>query len=268
MTPRDKLLIKAVNDYRIMRQDQVQRLLFPSQNTAQVRLQLLWQHAFLEREFLPVLGGIQTSPILYRIDKKGVALLKRDFGYGKQELRYSGNQALNQRFLLHTLGLGETRLAVELDCASLGMELEAWQDEKALKTDYDRVQVNNRLVAVLPDAYFVVKKTDGRRYQFFIEFDRGVEGVKFFKQKMAAFRLYFISGKVIKRYQTERIRVLTIVEGEKPGKRINQLRKATHDTGGGKWFWFSSLNDIIEYNFFADSLWKPAKGETSKPLMQ
>ena len=88
LTERDKEVVKAVNDYRLMRQDQIQRLLFPSRNTAQRRLRLLWEHGYLRRRFLPVLGGVQTSPILYEVDRRGVELLRTEFHYQEVDLRY------------------------------------------------------------------------------------------------------------------------------------------------------------------------------------
>src|SRR6266545_2836905 len=100
LTDRDIQVIKAVNDYRLMRQDQITRLLFPSKNTAQVRLQQLWQHGFLKRHFLPVmLGNPQLGKIIYGLDTKGADLLRREFGYTNDQLRLSKLAHFDQRFL-------------------------------------------------------------------------------------------------------------------------------------------------------------------------
>src|SRR5919199_364482 len=88
LTARDKEIIKLVNDFRVIRQEQIEKLLFPSKNTAQKRLWLLWQNGFLKREFLPVFGGVPNSPILYLVDREGVDLLQTEFGYERQQLRW------------------------------------------------------------------------------------------------------------------------------------------------------------------------------------
>lgn len=257
LTERDKLAIKAVNDFRVMRQDQLQRLLFPSKNTAQVRLQLLWQHGFLKRHFPSVLGGVQTSTIYYLLDKKGVELLKREFDYTSDTLRYSGKKPLNDRFLKHTLGLGDIRLAVELSCKQNGFELETWHDEKTIKGDYDKVQVKNTLVPILPDAYFEIKVSSGL-LRFFLEFDRGTEQLKVLQKKIAAYWNYFRSGKCNARYGTNLIRVLIVTEGgiTRIGqKRMVNAMKATKELRAHTWFWFTNVEQIEQEDFLTSQIW-------------
>ena len=64
LTPRDKQVVRLINDFRVMRQDQIQRLVFPSRNTAQVRLRLLWEHGYLRRQFFPRARGDSNQPHL------------------------------------------------------------------------------------------------------------------------------------------------------------------------------------------------------------
>jgi len=87
------------------------------------RLWLLWQHGLLKREFLPVVGGIQTSPVLYLVDGLSAELLRNEFSYDSQSLRWSRGRKLAHQFLEHTLGLSEIRLAVTLSCRLHGYEL-------------------------------------------------------------------------------------------------------------------------------------------------
>lgn len=263
LTERDRQAIKAVNDYRIMRQDQVQRLLFPSKNTAQVRLWLLWQHGFLRREFLPVLGGIQNSPILYRIDRRGAELLQREFGYDKDSLRWSRSKQRAYRFLEHTLGLSEIRLAIELSCQRHDFSLDTWLDEKTIKANYDVVQVRRRRVAVVPDGYFTIAIPSGKLH-FFLEYDRGPERLTFFRKKISAYWAYFQSGKCKDRYGTNRIRVLTITEGgpTRTGRRrLANVHRLTKELGGHTWFWFASMNQIIRKDFLSGPIWQQTHTE-------
>ena len=260
LTERDGQVIKAVNDFRVMRQDQVQRLFFPSRNTAQARLWLLWQHRYLRREFLPVVGGIQTSPVLYVLDKRGAELLQNEFGYDSESLRSPRRQSLTHQFLDHTLGLSEIRLAVARSCREHNCELKTWLDENTLKANYDKVQVGQRLVAVLPDAYFVIGVPVGDLH-FFLEYDRGAEHLRYFKRKMAAYVAYYRTGKCDARYGTNRIRVLTVNEGGRTGagrKRLANLKRVTEEVAGRRRFWFGSLADVASEDFLSASIWREA----------
>jgi hypothetical protein len=253
------LVVKAVNDFRVMRQDQVQRLLFPSKETATVRLRKLWEHAYLKREWLPSVGGIQTSHILYLVDRRGADLLKAEFGYDEETLRWSAKKP-SYIFMEHTLGLSEVRLAVELSCRDNGLTMKVWRDEKAIKADYDRVKVGREWVAVLPDAYFTVQVPRGTLH-FFVEFDRGTEGLKVFRKKVAAYLDYFRSGKCRTRFGTDRIRVLTVTEGgaTRLGKtRIGNLKTTAEDQKARSRFWFSTLPQVVSEDMLTAPIWQVA----------
>lgn len=258
LTERDKEVVKAVNDYRVLRQDQVQRLLFPSRNTAQERLRKLWEHGYLRREFLPVIGGVQTSPILYVLDKRGAELLVSKFGYDSETLRWSPRKSVGHQFLEHMVGVAEIRLAVTLSCKRHDdYELKTVLDEKTLKGDYDKVKVGREWVAVIPDAYFVIGVPAGAVH-FFVEFDRGSERLKVFEKKIAAYLAYYRSSKCKARYGTDKIRVLTVIEGGQSGAgraRLANLKELALELGDRRRFWFSSLAEIAEEDFLSAAIW-------------
>src|SRR5258706_7732982 len=79
LTKRDIEIILAVYLFRVLRQDQLEKLFFKSKNTCQRVLARLFHHGFLQRLFWPVVAG--TPPTLYVIDKKGMALLTTQLGY-------------------------------------------------------------------------------------------------------------------------------------------------------------------------------------------
>lgn len=260
LTDRDRAVVKAVNDFRVMRQDQVQRLLFPSRNTAQDRLRRLWEHGYLKRLWLPSTGGIQTSPILYALDRRGADLLKREFGYDQSRLRWSPRKAPSHTFLEHTLGLSEIRLGVHLACQPDDYALGEWQDEKGIKADFDRVQVSRQWVAVVPDAYFVVAVPQGNLH-FFLEYDRGSETLRTFRKKVAAYHAYCRDPRCKTRFGTTRIRVLTVIEGESTGPgqgRLANLRQVAEEAEGGRRFWFTTLDQVAARDFLTDPLWQVA----------
>ena len=257
LTERDKLVVKAINDFRVMRQQQVQRLLFPSKNTAQDRLRRLWEHAYIKREWLPSVGGIQTTSVLYLLDRRGVELLRREFGYGDTRLRWSAKKP-SPLFLEHTLGLSEIRLAVELACRAHAYPLTVWRDEKAVKADYDRVQLGKQWVPVLPDAHFVIEVPAGELH-FFVEYDRGREDLKVFKKKLAAYIAYYRSPKCAARYGTNKIRLLSVAEGGTSGSgrtRLDNLTQLARDLNAGRQFWFSALKQVAAEDMLTAPIWQ------------
>lgn len=78
LTERDKAIIYAVHIYRVLRQDQLEALFGRSKSVMQRVLVRLYDHGFLERKFLPVMGW--NSPALYVLDRKGADLLRTEFG--------------------------------------------------------------------------------------------------------------------------------------------------------------------------------------------
>jgi hypothetical protein len=261
LTKRDMDVLSAVNEYRLMRQDQIQRLFFPSRNTAQVRLQLLWQHGLLQRSFLPVMGGVQTSPILYSLDEAGAHLLRTQCNDANvdaiADVRWSRKPSLDLKFLQHTLGIGDIRVAVETACKQHNYTLVRWDDEKRLKADYDRMEVRGKLLAVLPDAYFVVNVGDGDVH-FFVEYDMSSEDLTFIRQKFLAYWAYFMSGKCKTRFGTNLIRVLTVTTLDNPENkrsRLNSLMQIAAALQNHAWFWFSSLPKMQSQDVLADPIW-------------
>ncbi|MBI1258520.1 MAG: hypothetical protein GC204_13715, partial [Chloroflexi bacterium] len=88
LTERDCELIRTVNDYRAVTTDQLEALFFGSRSTAQYRLSRLFQHEFLDRNFLSVVSGAPgSSPAIYTLGKRGVAVLVEHFGYERSQIR-------------------------------------------------------------------------------------------------------------------------------------------------------------------------------------
>lgn len=259
LTDRDRQVVQAVNDCRVLTQDQLERLFFGSQTRAQARLWLLWQHGFLRREFLPVRGGIQNSPTLYVLDARGAELLQSDLGYNLSQVRYS-RKPLSYPFLQHTLGLNDIRIAIVLACQRRGYALKTWLDERDLKADYDKVRVGSHWVAVIPDGYFAVRVLSGVVH-FFLEFDRGPERLAVFRRKVEAYLAYYRGGGMASRFGTDRIRVLTVTEGGESlagRERLANVKAVTEQAGGRSRFWFSSLEQVMGEDALAAPIWQVA----------
>jgi hypothetical protein len=267
LTTRDKEVVRAVHEYRVLRQDQIEALLFPHKASAQRRLVKLYDYGFLERHFLPTRGGLMNSPILYSLDKRGIELLRAEFGY--EDLNwYPSSKALKDDFLEHTMAINEVRVVVTLACRRLGYQLLTWKGEGELKADYDRVAIPvkgaRREVSLIPDSYFVLDTPHGQAH-FFLELDRGTMTTARFQTKIAAYISYQRSGAYERRYNTRSLRVLTVTLGP---QRLANLKHLTEATGGQQWFWFAVLSDLNAEHVLSAPVWQLASWKGQAALIE
>ena len=185
LTGRDKQILHTVQEYRMLTREQIERLLFAPENgqdhftktsKARQRLKLLFQHKYLERIALPVGTGAWAWQPVYRLARKGAELLAADSGMNVKDLVYWGKGDDKDRratqvtplFLAHALQINDVRIAVALAAQKYGYRVEAWVDDGQLKGQErkDFVAVNeggrDRMMAVIPDAYFVLHLGDRR----------------------------------------------------------------------------------------------------------
>jgi hypothetical protein len=266
LTERDVDIIEAVHQYRILRQDQIQMLFFGTKNAAQRALARLYDHAYLERKFLPVLYG--RGPTLYVLDKRGADLLRSERGY-EDLVWYASNKDLKTDFIEHTTALNDFRLSIVVSARRGGLELLTWASETQLKADYDRVRISTtrRPVSVIPDGYFVLATPRGKAH-FFVELDRGTETLQRFKQKIRAYFAYHESGGYAQRYGTQSLRILTVATG---AGRLANLRMAaqqvTEETSGRRRFWFALASDLTPETVLTQPVWYIAGEETPRVLI-
>ena len=258
---RDIEILKAVHEFRIVRGDQLQALFFGSQSTASYRLSRLYQHGFLDRHFLPTLGGIASSPALYTLGKRGADVLRRVLDCGPKDIRKPpNNQELSPLFLEHLLQINDFRVAVTVAAREQGYTLETWLDDFQLKADYDRVVIHTpqgrkRTVSLIPDGYGVLQVPQGRAC-FFLELDRGTMTRARFRDKVLAYQAYIASGQYEKRYDTRSLRVLTVTSGP---KRLENLREEAEQARGGRGFWFTMVEQITPETVLSKPIWSPAE---------
>jgi hypothetical protein len=260
LTSRDVEILKTVHEYRIMRGDQIQALYFGSQSTASYRLSRLYQHGFLDRQFLPTLGGLASSPTLYTLGRVGANVVHQALDAGPENIkRPPGKKDLSPLFLEHLLKINDVRVAVTLAVRRNNYTLDVWLDEATLKSDYDRVSIQpsggrRREVSLIPDSYFSLQVPQGKA-KFFLEFDHGTMTNNRFKEKILAYKSYIASGQYYSRYQTHSLRVLTVTIGP---KRLVNLKKTAEEADGGAVFWFTILEDMTGETILDIPIWKVA----------
>ncbi len=110
---------------------------------------------------------------------------------------------------------------------------------------------------VIPDGFFVVKRPGDDDYAFLLELDRGTEQLpRFVHQKVRPGVVYLKEGRKGGAYlqQTRATfgRYIVVTTGE---KRALHLKKATEAATRKSWFYFTSLGQLTEENFFTEPIW-------------
>lgn len=265
LTDRDQAIIRAVHDFRLLRQDQLAQLFFGSRSTAQRVLQRLYQHRYLNRHFLPVYAG--RGPTLYTLDQRGVELLRLEAGLDPIK-RYAAND-LKSDFLNHLAAINDVRIAVTLAAQRAGYELVRWLSDYDLKADYDRVQIagasgRRQLVSLIPDSYFTLKTPRGYA-NCFLEMDMGTMALERFKNKVRAYIVYHQTGAFEQRYGARSVRILTVTHSP---KRLAHLKTATEAAGGRQPFWFALDSDLMSDMILSHPVWQVATETTSMSLIE
>lgn len=280
LTERDKKILHAVHDYRMLTREQVERLLFAPQagqnhftKTSKVRqrLKLLYQNKYLDRVPLPVGNAAWGWQPVYRLAHGGAQLVASELGIDVNDLLYWGKGDDKDRrstkvtplFLAHALSITDVRIAINLATQANGYLVEKWLDDALLKSqerkDYVTVSANgrSRSVAVIPDSYFVLHLGD-RRAHFFLELDRATMSNSRWGERVRAYLAYVQSGKYTERYQTKSLRILTVTTTE---QRLQNLKETTQKAGGGDLFWFTTLEQVSASSVFSRPIWRFANDE-------
>lgn len=255
-TDNDRRIVQLVYDYRLLSQEQIQRLLNRSKPTVQRLLRRLYDHRYLDRVFLPI-AAFGSSPALYILDRQGIEALQR---MGIEDFTALPKKNLSGMFLEHTLAMNEFRIRLTLACQTRGWQIERWYTENEIKADYDRVRVPGKAhaVAVVPDSFFSIAVPEKGITHFFLELDRGKMDLKTFQQKIKAYVAYHRSGAYQQRYDAKGFRVLTVVDGIGRG-RVTNLAQITGEVSGiGRRFWFVNLADVTRANILTDPIWQVA----------
>jgi len=258
ITPRDRHLIHTVYTHRVLRRDQIERLYFPSKNTANARLRRLHLHGYLARRRLPVEYGQGSGQWLYMLARRGAQLLAQTQGIGIEDTAWRrSHNHVSTLFLEHTLMVNDFRIAMTLAAKQTGARIERWLREEDLKQRPDRVWLasthgRRRQVALIPDAYCTLAESD-RRAHFFLEADRATESNGRWSQKVEAYLAYVRSGGYARRYGSNCLRVLTVTTGE---KRMLNLLRSTRRAGGGAMFWFTTLSQARAESILSAPIWR------------
>jgi hypothetical protein len=124
LTPRDLLILRAVERHRLLRSTHLIALLDASRQTTLRRLQLLFHHGYLDRPAAQLDWYAQGSePMAHALGNRGAAVLAAA-GERGGALRWDKSRNISRQFLRHTLAVAEVMVAFEVACRGTeGVEL-------------------------------------------------------------------------------------------------------------------------------------------------
>ncbi len=271
LTERDRAIVRVINEYRILRRDQIQTLFFPSLRTTNAVLSRLYQHAFLER--LPPLltWGRGDSPVLYTLGTKGRDLLGNAAG------KVSGRAATalktaSRYFLEHTLAINNVRVAFSVAAARAKYPLEQWITEAEFRSAPDRISFPDsggtaRPRPILPDAACVIRGP-GYTSRLLLEIDMGTEdNQRFVREKVRPGIAYLRSAAYKRRFGFQSGRWLIVTTSQ---QRLLNLKWQTESavSRAAAVFHFTTFAQVTPATILTEPIWLRGGDTSPRPLLR
>ncbi len=230
--------LRELYSYRFLKAEQLTRLLHSmgSLTKVQTRLKHLTDHRYLHAFQLPTVKS--KSPYIYVVAAKGIRYLKDQGVEATAYYRPSEVTELSHGFLWHVLQLNEFLIAGRrVAKAYPAFTLASWRHDLDMKGHPMKVSLvkagpgqKDVVKVVWPDGWLVFQqKREGKKdaqFAFWVELDRGTEGVKPFKEKIVKILAAIKSGECQQYFHEEHIDhiVFATTAGE---TRVEQMRKWT-----------------------------------------
>lgn len=281
LTERDRQIILAVYQYRVLTTNQVEALFFAPpggkakslyNSRCRLRLQALYHAGYLVRDEQPQKMSEGRKPLLYSLDVEGAKLIAQMQDVPLADLHWRRKVPTISPFTMeHLLATNNVRVQVEVTARHHGLEISKWLDDHTLRqkgtTDYVTLKSkegSEQRVSLVPDGYFVLENQEVRHHQF-LEIDMvtmtgmyAKYGRRDWARKVAAYLEYYRSGKYQQRYGTRSMRVLTVTTSD---KRLANLKSVTERAGGKGRFWFTTFERLKSGDILSDPIWRKAGGD-------
>lgn len=275
LTERDLRILDALGRYRYLRTGQIARLIFPNSTTVQSarrRLKYLYHAGYVGR-IQPVGSTPLDQPeMAYFLERDGAELLSNE-----NLPQFARKQHVKPLFLRHALDVSEFRVNLELATQALpnvslhrvvmDHEMKSYTENAVGKRRYrlfDEVYdpTHRRNLVVHPDMMFVLRAelADGCVFQrlFFVEIDRGTEGLRVIHEKLVGYSLYRREGIFKKFGDFDDFRVLIQTNSAKRLDNIVELAEAFSDALD---VWCATESTVKAGTVLERSVWRNRMGQ-------
>jgi hypothetical protein len=213
----------------------------------------------VERYSLPSMG---KQSYFYMLTPKGAACLAAHREIPIEDLQWRRTDSrLRPNYVEHLIMTNDVRLALmRLTKKGSPLQLVQWDDEMALAQRHKDLRIpllqsdkSVKYVSLIPDAYFVLRTSDGHEHRFFLEADRGTEttisssdGYRSWYSKIETYIHFLYSERDTdslykQRYGTAAGRVLTVTTSN---ERLVGLVRASEKAHARTRFWFTTREEI------------------------
>lgn len=210
-TERDSELLVDLYKHRFLTITQLQRLHFPSMQTAYRRMRLLKTAGFVSSF---TVANVDES--IFMPSLQGLLAVTEALGVDRQQLKWVETKAKprDYYFMRHFLAINDFRITLKVACEASGIHLLGFipdyygeKSDNGAVSKYIRdvicdVAHQRHEVAHTPDGVFALER-DGRQALFFLEVDRGTEVISDVERgvlKSLRFYAYYLLDGKYQRY--------------------------------------------------------------------
>ena len=271
---RDRQVLTGVYRFRFLNSQQIEALFFNTsskprglQPACLRRLYLMYHNGFLDRISLPVVMGEGREAEVYALDELGAVEVGLILGIDRPAVQWQPkSNKVKPLFLNHSLSISDTWVIVSSLAGDGYLELVKTMTETELKSAEMKNKVpyvmrGARMERKIVDAYFAIQFAHKDSvYHFMYEDDQGTETKEVWQSKIKAHLHFRNSGLSEKHYGTRNYRLLTKTVNQ---RRLQNLKKWTEEAGGGRFFWFTTKDELDIWNptTFLNPIWQIATDE-------
>ncbi len=273
-TERDSGLLVDLYKHRFLTIAQLQRLHFPSMQTAYRRMRLLKTAGYVSSFTVA-----NTDESIFMPSLQGLQAVAEALGVDRQQLKWVETKAKprDYYFMRHFLAINDFRITLRLACEASGIHLLGFipdyygeKSDNGTVSKYIRdvicdVAHQRQEVAHTPDGVFALER-DGKQALFFLEVDRGTEVVsdpsKGLSKALTFYAEYLLSGKY-QRYtkdfsvnQFKGFRTLLVTSSSDRVENIRRAASALPVSEKAKQFCWLTTFEQVESQGLLQAIWK------------
>ncbi len=273
-TKRDFSILCSLFEYKYLSVSQVEKLHFPSLQTAYRRMKVLKDQGQVESLSVP-----EINEVVYLLTKRGYGVVKETVDDRNIFSNWTETKSKphNSLFMRHFLAISDFRINLFQTCKNSDIRLLGFIPEyfskgtgKGVPTKYIRDTVcvsesSHELIPHTPDGVFVLERR-GKFALFFLEIDMGTEVVSKPEKGVLKFIQFYVNYLLQGRYQRycsdfevdefRAFRSLTVTTSERRIENVRQASESLSVSQKTKRFqWITTFSAIEDKSVF-DQIWE------------